>query len=331
MKLNDSWPFALSRSTLAEGSLVRLIYTDEAGTSAKEPVCVVAAIIVHGDQQWRPLEAEMRRIIAERVPAHLQAKFVFHATEVFSGGKHIKRDEWAFEERLDFLKEILCLPLVHDVPISVGMEFKIDWSAVIDLPSIKLPGSKALNSNQFSHLMAFNLCMERADLFLRKYLNGAEIGSIIAEDLPEMKRFLSAFGLMHREPGGQLSVAAEYFRPEKWQEELGETPSSVDYRIDHIVDVPHFVSKGKAPLLQLADACAFAFRHCLSKKDHGDDLVMAMLGPDQGPKFVNEPAWFSVAGSGLFNTSAYWSEDQKEEMAGKRLALMVNSLLGGSV
>lgn len=331
MRLNDSWPFALSGGPLADGVLVRLIYTDEAGTSAKEPVCVVVAIIVHGDHQWRPLEADMRRIVAERVPEHIKDNFVFHATEVFSGGKRVKRHEWAFEERLDFLKEILCLPLVHDVPIAVGIEFKKDWSSDIDLSSMKLPNTRPLTSNQFSHLMAFNTCMERADLFLRKYLGGAEIGSVIAEDLPEMKKFLSAYGLMHREPGGQFTMAAAHLRPEKWQEALEINPEPIDYRIDHIVDVPHFVSKGKAPLLQIADACAFAFRHCLSKNDHGDDLVMAMLGPNQGRAFVNDPVWFSICGSGLFNTSAYWSEEHRQEYAERRIALMAKSLKGGSV
>ena len=330
MHLNYSWPFALSGGPLAAGALVRLIYTDEAGTSAKEAVCVVAAVIIHADHQWRPLESEMRRIIAERVPAHLQTSFAFHATEVFSGGKRIKRDEWLFEDRLDFLKEVLCLPLVHDVPISVGIEFKTDWSKFIDLESMKLPGSRPLNSNQFCHLKAFNACMERADLFLRKYLSGAEIGAVIAEDLSEMKKFLAQFGLMHREPRGQLTMTAEYLRQEKWQEEMGIAPEAVELRIDHIVDVPHFVSKGKAPLLQLADACAFAFRRCLSKKDHGDDLVMAMLGPEQGPAFVNDPVWFSVSGAGLFNTSAYWTESHRHDVEKKRLALIAKSLMGGS-
>jgi hypothetical protein len=76
---------------------VRLIYTDEAGTSAKEPVCVVASVIVHGDQQWRPLENEVQRIVKERVPSNLKEKFIFHATEVFSGGKKIDRLAWPFE------------------------------------------------------------------------------------------------------------------------------------------------------------------------------------------------------------------------------------------
>ena len=183
---------------------MRLIYTDEAGTAANEPVCVVAAVIVEGDKQWRPLESEMRRIIEERVPKKIQPKFVLHATEIFSGRKKIDRDDWPLDERLDFLKEILCLPIVHDVPIAVGIEFKRDWSDVVDFNSIKMLDSKPMNSNKFSHLMAFNTCMEKADLFLRKYLRGAEIGSVIAEDLPEMKRIIGEFGLMHRDPTRQL-------------------------------------------------------------------------------------------------------------------------------
>ena len=245
---------------------MRLIYTDEAGTSANEPVCVVAAVIVHGDHQWRPLEAEMRRIVAQRVPARLREGFVFHATEIFSGGKYVKRDEWPLEDRLDFIKEVICLPFVYDVPIAIGFEFKRDWSEFVDLKIPIIPDTRPLNSNQLSHLLAFNTCMERADLFLRKYLHGSEIGSVIAEDVPVMRKFISEFGLICRELGGKLNMKSEYLRPERWQVQLGMQPESIDYKINHIVDVPHFVRKGKAPHLQLADACAFAFRHCLSKK-----------------------------------------------------------------
>jgi hypothetical protein len=310
---------------LSEGNLVRLIYTDEAGTSALVPVCVVAAIVVDGDSQWRPLEIEMRRIIAEKVPINLRPNFVFHATDVFSGSKKIDRTEWPQQERLDFLKEILCLPFVHDVPISVGIEFKRDWSDVVDFKNLQIPGSKPLNNNKFSHLLAFNNCMEKADLFLRKYLNGAEIGTVVAEDLPEMKNILTNFGLMQRGSENTFTLPSSMQRPNRMQELLGKNPEDYTYRIDHIVDVPNFVKKGKAPLLQLADACAFAFRHCLSKKDYGDDLLLAMLGPAEGLSFLNDPVWFSISGSGLFNTKAYWSEDQRQIVIAEQRGVMMRS------
>ena len=323
----DSWPQAIRGRTAFEGALVRLIYTDEAGTSAKEPVCVVASIVVHGDNQWYPLQSEIKRIIAERVPISLQENFHFHTTEIFSGGKRINRDEWSFDDRLDFIKEILCLPLVHDVPIAVGIEFKRDWGELIEKFRQK-PKFRFLDSNKFSHLMAFNACMERSDFFLRKYLGGKEIGAVVAEDVPEMKELITAAGLFPKESPEPITVPAELLRWERWQEILGEAPEPHILKIEHIVDVPHFVKKGKAPLLQLADACAFAFRRCLSKKSHGDDLVCAMLGPHHGPTFVNEPTWFSVCGSGLFNTDAYWSEEQRQKAIRTRSKLLQKAARG---
>ena len=308
--------------------MMRLIYTDEAGTSAKEPVCVVAAVIVDGDKQWRPLESEMRRIIEERVPEKIRPKFVLHATEIFSGGKQVNRDDWPFEERLDFLKEILCLPIVHDIPIAVGIEFKRDWSELIDFDSIKMLDTKPMNSNKWSHLMAFNTCMEKADLFLRKYLDGTEIGSVIAEDVPEMKRMIGEFGLMHRNPTFHHTLPANLQRLNQAQAQLGRELEDYTYRIDHIVDVPHFVKKGRAPILQLADVCAFAFRRCLSRKNHGNDLVLALLGPEQGGALIRDPVWFSIAGSGLFNTLAYWSEEQKREAIAAKERLSIEAVFG---
>lgn len=283
---------------------MRFIYTDEAGTSEREPVCVVATVIVHADNQWRNLQKEIARVVQERVPANIQENFVIHATEIFSGGKTVKRDEWEFEDRLDFLKEILCIPFIHNVPISVGVEFK-------DQPHLddEKFRSIGLGPNKLAHLRAFNTAMERADLFLRKYLKGAEVGTVVAEDLPEMKQVLSNYGLIHRE--AKVTLESHHLRPDRWQERLGIAPEPVTYQIEHIVDVPHFVKKGKAPLLQLADVCAFAFRHYLSGKAHGADLVLAMLGPNAGSQVINDKVWLSGSSSGLFNTETYWDEKQR--------------------
>jgi hypothetical protein len=309
----------LGGAALAGGEFVRFIYTDEAGTSAKEPVCVVASVIVHGDKQWRTLQGEIGRIVSERVPVDLRDNFNIHATEVFSGGKKINRQHWSFEERLDFLKEIICLPFIHDAPIALGVSFKReDWTALIDLKQLKL------NNNKYAHFLAFARCMERSDLFLRKYLNGEEVGTVIAEDVPEIKTFLSRFGLFYRE--FPTVVVNEHLVPEAWQVELGLKPDDTFHEIRHIVDTPHFVEKGRAPLLQLADVCAFAFRHFLSTKDHGRDLVLAMLGPEQGFAFVNDDAWFSDGSGGLFNTHSYWSDDQLLEKERINGSLMMRRL-----
>lgn len=49
-------------------ALVRFIYTDEAGTSANEPVTVVVALVVDADTQWMPAFQRISALL-ERVPA----------------------------------------------------------------------------------------------------------------------------------------------------------------------------------------------------------------------------------------------------------------------
>lgn len=306
-----------------EGPL-RLIFSDEAGTSAKEPVCVVAAVIVDGDRQLRDLESAIKSIIKDQVPTELQTGFYIHATDIFSGGKSIPRDKWPFEERLSFLKTIAALPRIHNAPIAVSIGFKREWPPET-LSKFHTPNKKPIDNNNFTHFLTFAKCMEKADLFLRKYLNGSENGMIIAEDIEDMRSFLTDFGLIYRDSKAKVTLDSDMLKPEWWQELLNQKPDPITYRIDHIVGVPHFVKKGNAPLLQLADVCAFSFRHCLTKKLGGNDLVIAMLGPSAERNFINDPVWFSDASSGLFNTSSYWSAEQRARYHETQRALILKS------
>lgn len=324
MRLNDSGLFAFGGSSLAEGELVRLIYADEAGTGPAEPVRIVASVIVDGDNQWRSLEAEISRVIREGVPELYRSGFNFHGKELFNrANRYFDPAIWSFDDRLDFFKEFLCLPFVNDVPIALGVVFKGSFDHT-ELFSVPKASKHKIRMHQLEHMIAFQYCMERSDQFLRKYLNGSEIGTIVAEDTQEMRKLLSESALAHRD--APFYMPSEGLRPEAWQAELGLTPDPLTYQIQHIIDVPHFVNKGKAPFLQLADACAFAFRRCLSRQEHGEDLVLAMLGPRAGRNFVSDPVWYSHSSSGLFNTVAYWSPEQKAQHQATTLALMTKRI-----
>ena len=96
------------------------------------------------------------------------------------------------------------------------------------------------------------------------------------------------------------------------QDILGLDQTSQVLEIKHLIDVPHFVKKSGAPMLQLADACAFSFSRYLSKQSDGRELCLAMLGPQHGEQFVTDPAWFSGGSFGLFNTDKYWSAEQQQ-------------------
>ncbi|WP_126665509.1 DUF3800 domain-containing protein [Croceibacterium ferulae] len=282
-----------------------MIYADEAGTAPAEPVRVVACVIIEGDDQWRSIDHQLSRVIRESVPELYRNGFIFHGKEVFNGGKHISRYEWAFNERLDFFKEVVSLPFAYDLPVSLGVVWSDMLSGGEGLPDFIANGT--VKKQHYEHLMAFGYSLERADHFLRKYLSGCENGVVIAEDLPENRALLARGGLVFREAPYELPSSG--LTPNIFQDMYGLTPPPVHYQIKHIIDAPHFAKKGQASLLQLADACAFAFRRYLSRLNHGEDLILSMLGPKQGPAFVAEPAWFDAVSSGLFNVESYVTDE----------------------
>lgn len=294
---------------------MRLIYTDEAGTSSREPVCVVAGVIVEADRERDKVLGEIRRVVREGVPFQYQRNFIFHATEIFSGGKEIDRSIWSFDDRLDFLKNFLCIPFANDLPIVVGSVHKSDNEEFIgrvmkehignaldkiECPRLRKEKIKEARSfptdgNSVSHMLAFELAMERADWFLRNHLRGEEVGAVFAEDVPQMRKILQANGLIYRDLG------VDYFPQMQSDKEVRDgTWSLHEYRIEKIIEQPNFVSKKNSQILQLADACAFSFRRYLSKKEHGEDLLNVMLGSGQAFSIIGDKRWQKARSGGLF-------------------------------
>jgi hypothetical protein len=74
---------------------VRLVYMDEAGISkaAEEPFTVVAGVVVHADHQLNCVESALERILIRHIPERVRDGFVFHATELFNGGKTLRREK----------------------------------------------------------------------------------------------------------------------------------------------------------------------------------------------------------------------------------------------
>lgn len=283
---------------------MRLIYTDEAGTAETESVAVVAAVIVKEGDEVELLESEIDRIISERVPEHLRSDFHIHATDIFQGTKGL-RDGWSRFDRLDFLKEVASLPFIHDIPIALSYGTKQDFAEF--LRERWRPGQRRISSNQYNHFQMFASCMDMADLFLRKHLQGGEEGRVLAEAVSGMQGLLQMKGLMLRDikiethPEGQVRDLA--------QQRMGEQPAHVTHHIECIVDRPEFFSKGEQSILQIADIIAFGFRRFAEKQTFGAELVEAILGPVEGPAITNDDVWFSASNHGLFCTDKYLSPE----------------------
>lgn len=57
-----------------------------------------------------------------------------------------------------------------------------------------------------------------------------------------------------------------------------------------IVDTIHFAAKTESPLLQMADACAFAISRYLSERSHAEELFDA-LSPGKRPQTGGAGGW----------------------------------------
>jgi len=220
---------------------VRFVYVDEAGTSKKEPVAVVAAVIIQADDQWRKAEKRLEDIRQKYLPDNIRNGFIFHAKELFSGGKLLSnKTGWSLEMRLPIIKEILAIPFELDFPVAFGF--------VRSRPDDRYVAR---------HLLAFSICIKAANDLIRVNFKD-EIAIVIAEDVTHMRGILKKSSAVYDVPSAP-----------QW---LTKHP------YDTVVDRIHFAEKTDAPLLQIADHCAFALRHYLSSHKQGEE-ILSFLDP----------------------------------------------------
>lgn len=258
---------ALFGAELAGDNAVRFVYVDEAGTSALEPVSIVVGIIIHADNQWNLVESKVTEVL-KAVPDRYQADFIFHAKTIWGSKKY--HENWGRNERLALLHKMMSIPRLLKLPIALGIVRRTAPSPDNVLPSSFESLSKSLSVPEFHHQYAFWLCLCEADKFLRNYAEPNEVAIVVAENVPNMQKFLRSV----------LSVPELVFS----RQQLSFTPREVsinptpEFRITRIKGPIHFAEKKQDPLLQIADACAYGFRRHFAKEKLGDDFVNSIRG-----------------------------------------------------
>lgn len=222
-------------------------------------------IIADADRDLIRARDAIEALCAEIPEHHRKEGFVFHATEIWNARRY--REGWEFEERFAFLLKFFSLPRRLRLSISLGM-------VRVDAPQIEL--GAGVTQAQFRHYMAFKNCMAKADSFIRRVGHPQELGYIICEDIPEMRRLLSAATNI-RKP---YTITGDLQRPTEFEIANGLSPASQEVKIERLMPSIYFATKSADPLLQLADACAFAFRRYFSDLKGGDEMVRAVLGED---------------------------------------------------
>lgn len=264
------------RSGLASASAgrirwVRFIFVDEAGTSDHEPITVIASLIVHADEQLLFADTAIKEAL-DAVPSLYREGFHFHATEVWNSKEF--REGWGLTDRLALLKTMMSLPRRLGIPINVAI---CPRESSIGVPEDILRSKMGLSKAQYQHVLTFGQGMARADKYVRDHADPKEVATIVAEDVPEMRRHLQdAIRIIRSDPS--LARPVTGVRWTKKEQELGYQTQETDQRISRIRGTIHFAAKQDEPILQLADACAFGFRRFFAQEKFGDEFCAAILG-----------------------------------------------------
>jgi hypothetical protein len=235
---------------------MRLIYLDEAGIAATETVTVVAALLMEPDTQWRAALRELY-LLAQRAPERYRKGLIFHATELCNGRKY--GDGWPWNERRALLLDLMGLPRKLGIGVCAGIVRR----------ELNIPPASDLTLVQTQHLLAFSICIGTVDLIIRDHYAPKELGLAIAEDAPNMQRFLR--GSMTRLRNQPLLFDGVV--------PIGADPP-LDFRVTTIIDTIHFVQTSEAVMLQLVDACAFGIRRAYAGLSDGNDYFKAIFGSE---------------------------------------------------
>lgn len=244
-----------------------VIYVDEAGTSRDEPFRVVVGVNVPDGEHNDALRRAMTDLFDQCVPPKFRSDFQFHAKEVFNGGR--LREEWPLEGRLNFYTSFLALAPKLGLPIHIG--------AV--QAGTRLDGMSAKSRGELDHVMAFIYMMDAANRHLQQRRPSTERLSMVYESIPEREGLIRAAYKMFKE--ASLDFGPEHLHRGFELQRGGRSHARMSG--ERYIDVPNFALKSDAPILQVADAIAFAFRRYLAEGSHGSTLLKAIIGRDRLP------------------------------------------------
>ena len=246
--------------------LMRLVYVDEAGISnaAQEPWLVVAVVVVHADHALNGVENNLERILQRHIPSRLRDEFVFHATEIFNGGKTLKREkdnlvgprEWPIERRLAIAEEIMELPRKFKLPIAIGFTERAAFSRAMNLPK-DFPESEQTVA---AHVATYMNCAMMAEHWMRKETTN-ENCLVVVENNDEAKQLISEVQRYHQD---------------KKLETILDEKGRQHFPLRKIREDPLFQPKKPSSPLIIADFCAYVFKKYLMKNPHYDRFIDQM-------------------------------------------------------
>lgn len=208
--------------------LVYLIYVDESGSSAREPIQITAAVVVR-DNLWHAIESSMEAIMQDYILEQDWDAFEFHACDLYQG--HGYFENWDRSVRHEILTRILKVLTDYELPVVYGG---------VDKPRLRTKYIHPADPND----LAFLLCAERVERWFVATA-GEESGMFIADETKARK---------------EMKVSVKLYR------KIGIPLGIRDERLEHIIDTIHFADSQETFGIQLADFCAYFIKRASTRQ-----------------------------------------------------------------
>jgi hypothetical protein len=235
---------------------MRLVYVDEAGIGddAKEPLTVVAAVIINGDTQWRTIESDIKDLKSDY--SQLDRDTELKANQIFWGQG--KFQPWKREDRVILQKTLLGLIKRHNLSINIG---------VVDREYLKsLSHIRHVKAQDFALVM----CLHETESWFCKHAPG-EVGIVIADETDREEVFKHSLQIYREHPIGPVKA-----------------------KFNHLIEPILFADSKETWGIQLADHCAFFMKRFLCQKADSTEffeIIKPMLTDvqvfEEKPQIVN--------------------------------------------
>lgn len=239
-----------------------LVYLDESGIGdiQHEKYVVVAGVIVQSEQ-YKAVQKRIEEVRDKYVPEKYRKNFVFHAADLFQGSeKLIGKAEFPLAQRHDALEALISI--TSELKLPVVQAFHEREAVRRDHPNLNAQEAVVL-----TQAIAATSCMLTVEGFTQRYAQASTLALIIYENNNQAKKLVKS---MHK----------EMLNPDN----LGKLVDPGDIErmkkivpLQRVIDTAHFAEKSEAPILQLADVCAyFIKRRLMGRMDSMRFLIHVM-------------------------------------------------------
>jgi hypothetical protein len=222
---------------------VKVVYSDETGTDgdeARNPLTVVAAVMLNMDSQWRQVSHDIEAAISRTMNPRDLSRYMIKGKTLYH---KIERGEMKARE---LMGRLMVIPRRHGIQVFFGAVHRKGFKR--QMTELRQRGALADPYRMFR--LAFEDCMVRVDNYVQTALPKEEVlwihdsGSLNSPT----KQTLRSFRLLLQE----IENEAREMENAAWARDDGVLPQE---HISHVADMIYFGDDEESRLLQLADYC----------------------------------------------------------------------------